>query len=166
MNNPTWDLSIFYKGFDDPALRADIDSIKPLLAKPGEIIESDLPVVAKLEALVDYENDLSNTLGNIMSFVHLTISADNSHAEALRIQDELGMQMVDVKLASSRIARYLSTIENLDEVIASSEKLSAVAFALKEDAENAQHMVPAHMEKELLRMSLNGADAWSKLKDT
>ena len=165
MNNPTWDLSIFYKGFDDPALRADIDSIKPLLKKPEEIIESDLPVVAKLEAIVDYDNELSNTIGNIMSFVHLTIAADNANTEALRIQDELGLQMVEVKLASSRIARYLSTIENLDEVIASSEKLSAVAFALKEDAENAQHMVPAHMEKELLRMSLNGADAWSKLKD-
>ena len=62
-----------------------------------------------------------------MSFVHLTIAADNSNAEALRIQDELGMQMVEVKLASSRIARYLSTVEDLDGVIASSEKLSAVS---------------------------------------
>ena len=165
MNNATWDLSVFYKGFDDPALRADIDSVKPLLKKPEEIIESDLPIVEKLEALVDYDNEISALLGRIMGLVHLTIAADNRNAEALRIQDELGMQMVDVKLASSRIARYLSTVENLDEVIASSEKLSAVAFALKEDAENAQHMVPAHMEKELLRMSLNGADAWSKLKD-
>ena len=50
MNNPTWDLSIFYKGFDDPALRADIEKIKPLLKKPEEIIESDMPIVAKLEA--------------------------------------------------------------------------------------------------------------------
>ena len=101
MNNPTWDLSIFYNGFDDPALRADINSIKPLLEKPAQIIESDLPVAAKLEALVDYENDLSNTIGNIMSFVHLTISADNSHAEALRIQDELGMQMVGTCMAAA-----------------------------------------------------------------
>ena len=165
MNNPTWDLSIFYQDFDDPRLAGDIQSIQPLLQKPQEIIDANLPVVQKLEALVDFENQLQATLSRVFGFVGLTLATDNCNARALRMQDELGQQMVEVKLADSRIARFLSTIQNLDEVIAGSEKLSSVAFALRETAENARHMVPEHMEKELLQMSLNGADAWSKLRD-
>ena len=52
MNNATWDLSVFYKGFDDPALRADIDSVKPLLKKPEEIIESDLPIAQEAAKMI------------------------------------------------------------------------------------------------------------------
>ena len=51
MNNPTWDLSIFYQDFDDPRLTEDIRSIQPLLQKPQEIMDANLPVVQKLEAL-------------------------------------------------------------------------------------------------------------------
>ncbi len=160
-----WDLSIFYKGFDDPQLRGDIERAKALLKTVDGVVENDLPAAGKLEGMIAFQEELSTLLNRVMSFVHLTLAVDNTNAEALRLMDELGMLMVDVKLADSRIDRYLAGVENLDEVIASSEKLTENDFYLRENAQNAQHMVPAEMEKPLLEMSLNGGDAWAKLKD-
>ncbi len=160
-----WDLSIFYNGFDDPALRGDIDKVKALLQTVDGVVENALPIVQKIEGMIDFQENISTLMNRVMSFVHLTLAVENTNAEALRLMDELGMIMVDVKLASSRMDRFLATVENLEEVIASSEKLSMNGFYLLENAQSARHSVPAEMEKPLLQMSLNGGDAWAKLKD-
>ncbi|MBR3874709.1 MAG: M3 family oligoendopeptidase [Clostridia bacterium] len=161
----TWDLSILYKGFDDPALRADIDSLKALIASGNALLDREAPAAQKLEDVVTLQEDLSTVFGRIRLFLHLTIAADNTHAEALRLMDELSLVGVDMRLLDSRCTRYIGSLENLEELIAASERLQANDFFLREAAEESRHQLPAHMEKELLRMSLNGADAWAKLKD-
>ncbi|MBQ7866640.1 MAG: M3 family oligoendopeptidase [Clostridia bacterium] len=161
----TWDLSILYKGFDDPALRADIDSLKSLIASGNALLDREAPAAQKLEDVVTLQEELSTVFGRIRLFLHLTIAADNTHAEALRLMDELSLVGVDMRLLDSRCTRYIGSLENLEELIAASERLQANDFFLREAAEESRHQLPAHMEKELLRMSLNGADAWAKLKD-
>ena len=161
----TWDLSILYKGFDDPALRADIDSLKSLIASGNTLLDREAPATQKLEDVVTLQEDLSTVFGRIRLFLHLTIAADNTHAESLRLMDELSLVGVDMRLLDSRCTRYIGSLENLEELIAASERLQANDFFLREAAEESRHQLPAHMEKELLRMSLNGADAWAKLKD-
>ena len=161
----TWDLSVFYKGFDDPQIREDINTIKSMLTGVEEMMNKEETAKDKLEAIIAFEEKSGTLLNRIMMFGHLTLAADNTNKDALRLMDEMGMLMVDVKLADSRFGRYVGSIENLDEVIASSEVLQKNDFYLREEAEHARHMVPAEMEKSLLRMSLNGGDAWAKLKD-
>ena len=161
----TWDLSVFYQDFSDPKIREDINTIKTMLSSVDSLLEKEEPTVQKLEGIIAFQENLHTLIGSIMGFGHLTLAADNTNEEALRLMDEMGMLMVDVRLAGSRFARYLGSIENLDEIIASSEILTRNGFALREDAEQARHMVPAEMEKHLLRMSLNGGDAWAKMKD-
>jgi len=165
MKNPTWDLTVLYKGFDDPALRADIDAVKELLGGVDALLAKDEDKVCKLESIVSFEEELTKLVNSTFGFVQLTLEADNSNAEALRYLDELSLLMVDVKLASNRLSRFIGETENLEDVISRSEKLTANAFILREAAEMMQHMVPAEMEEWLLRMSLNGGDAFSKLRD-
>ena len=155
----TWDLSIFYKSFDDPQIREDINEIKAMLSSVEALMTKEESAAEKLEAIISFEEKIGTLLNRIMMFGHLTLAADNTNADALRLMDEMGMLMVDVKLADSRFGRYVGSIENLDEVIASSERLTQNGFYLREEAEHAHHMVPAEMEKSLLRMSLNGGDA-------
>lgn len=161
----TWDLSIFYKSFDDPQIREDINTVKSMLAGVETLMAKEETAVQKLEAIIAFEEQIGTLINRIMMFGHLTLAADNTNKDALRLMDEMGMLMVDVKLADSRFGRYVGSIDNLEEVIASSEKLTANGFYLREEAEHARHMVPAEMEKSLLQMSLNGGDAWAKLKD-
>lgn len=161
----TWDLSIFYTGFDDPALRADIGAIRAAVAGVEALLAAQGDAAAKLEKLVGLTEEVNRLLGRAFAYAQLTLEADNTNAEALRVADELSQLMVDVQLMNSRTVRYVGSVENLEEVIASSEKLTANAFILREDAQAAAHMLPADMEKWLLKMSLNGGDAFSKLRD-
>lgn len=164
MNKDTWDLSIFYNGFDDPALRGDINAVRSALLRAETMLQADEPAAQKLQHILAAQDELAALLEKTMSFVQLTLEADNTHAQALRCMDELSLLGVDVQLLSSRFTRYIGGVENLEEVIASSEALKPYAFLLREEAQRAQHMTPADMEQWMLRMSLNGGDAFSKLR--
>ena len=165
MKDMTWDLSVFYKGFDDPQLRADIDAVPAEIARMEETIASAASNAEKLEALIASEETLSRLLNSAFGYVQLTLSVDTNHAEALRLLGEMSSLMVSVKLISSKCARFVGGIENLDEVIAQSEVLAANAFHIQEMAQEAQHMLPAEMEETVLRLSLDGGDAFEKLRD-
>lgn len=165
MKNPNWDLSVLYSGFDDPKLKEDIEAIRTLLSGVDALLEKEEAPVKKLESIVDFEERLTRLVGRTLGFVQLTLEADNRNAEALRYLDELGLLMVDEKIASNRLQRFIGQCENLDALIEQSPILQANAFILREAADLVEHMVPADMEKWLLRMSLNGGDAFSKLRD-
>lgn len=163
--NETWDLSVFYQSFQDPALRADIDAIKELAAGTEALLSAQKPDADKLEDVVRAREKLTNLLNKTYGYVELTLAADTNHADALRYLGEMSNLMVDVQLAGSQWVRYVGGVADLEGCIAGSETLKANAFILREMAREAVHMLPADMEKWMLRMSLNGGDAFSKLRD-
>ena len=165
MNDMTWDLSVFYSGFDDPALRGDLEKIREQLGQTEALLNAGVNDVQKLESIVAAEERLQNLLNRTYGYVELTLAADTENADALRCLDELSNLMVDVRLAHSQFVRYIGGVEDLDAKIRQSETLAQNAFILKEAAQEAGHMLPASMEKWMLRMSLNGGDAFSKMRD-
>ena len=160
----TWDLSVFYKGFSDPALRADIEAMKALTVEGQELLKVDLPVVPRLEAIVRHLETLFNKYARAAGFAQLTLSVDAENREASRTLDELSALHVDVQVLQSAYTRYIGTIDNLDEMIAQSETLTQNDFVLREFHRAAKHMLPESMEKWMLRMSLSGGDAFEKLR--
>ena len=165
MNDMTWDLSVFYSGFDDPALRGDLEKIREQLGQTEALLNAGVNDVQKLESIVAAEERLQNLLNRTYGYVELTLAADTENADALRCLDELSNLMEDVRLAHSQFVRYIGGVEDLDAKIRQSETLAQNAFILKEAAQEAGHMLPASMEKWMLRMSLNGGDAFSKMRD-
>ncbi|MEG0639668.1 MAG: M3 family oligoendopeptidase [Clostridia bacterium] len=165
MKESTWDLSVFYKGFDDPALRSDIESVKAQLGKLSELLLSKRPAKEVLEEMLRQSEALSDTLDCAYGYVQLTLSADTENEAALRYLDELSVLMVDVQLVNSQCTRYVGAVEQLEEVVSGSEALTEHAFLLREYQQQAAHMLPQELEKWMLRMSLDGGDAFSKLRD-
>ena len=51
MNEGTWDLSVFYQDFDDPALRGDIDAIRAAAEGMENLLAQDRPEADRLEAI-------------------------------------------------------------------------------------------------------------------
>jgi len=165
MMETTWDLSVFYKNFSDPALRADMEALKSLTVEGHKLLASELPVVQKLEALVRQLELLSNKYARAAMFAQLTLSVEAENREAFLTMEELSALMVDLQVFQSACTRYIGTVENLDEVIAQSDTLKQNAFILHEASQTAKHMLPESMEKWMLRMSLSGGDAFQKLRD-
>lgn len=163
--NPNWDLSYLYQGFDDPAFHADLARYSKEIAALRDILQSDLAPLDKLEQLVDAQEALSALSDRLFSFCGLTQAVDAANAEAMKYADMLDVISNESIMVSSAITRYIGQLPNLEELIASSEKLQRVAFSLREAAEDVKHTLPPEIEPWILQMQLSGGNAFSQLRD-
>lgn len=161
----TWDLSVFYQGFDDPALQADISAIRALTDEGMGLLQEDVPAQEKLVSVVEHLEALSDKLSRSYMFCQLTLAVDAENREAFRTLEELGALSVDTQVFQSACTRYIGGIEELDTYIRQNAKLSANRFVLEEARREAAYMLPEDMEKWMLRLSLSGGDAFQKLRD-
>ncbi|MEA5146556.1 MAG: M3 family oligoendopeptidase, partial [Candidatus Limiplasma sp.] len=161
----TWDLSVLYKGFDDPALRADILAITTMTAEGQALLQADLPQGEKLVQLVSHMEALSNKLSRAFLFCQLTLAVEAENRDAFRTLEELSALSVDAQVFRSACTRFIGELDGLEALIQGHEKLRQNAFVLREAQQEAKHMLPESMEKWMLRMSLSGGDAFQKLRD-
>lgn len=161
----TWDLSFLYKGFEDEAFQADLARLPEAIAEQKAILDSDLPVQEKLEKLMDADEALSLLMDRLFNFAGLTLATDAGNGTAQQYEDKLSVIANDASLVGSAITRFVGSIENLEEIIAASEKLQSVAFALREMKQSAAHVIPAEIEPWMLQMRLSGGSAFSQLRD-
>ena len=161
----TWDLSFLYKGFEDEAFQADLARLPEAIAEQKAILDSDLPVQEKLEKLMDADEALSLLMDRLFNFAGLTLATDAGNGTAQQYEDKLSVIANDASLVGSAITRFVGSIENLEEIIAASEKLQPIAFALREMKQSAAHVIPAEIEPWMLQMRLSGGSAFSQLRD-
>lgn len=161
----TWDLSFLYKDFNDPKLQGDLEALPQMIAEWKAVAEGDLPPRERLEKLVDMSDAVSAVANRVGCFCGMTLAVDATHVEAAKYSDKLDVISNDMQLTYSAIVRYVGGLDNLEEVIASSDKLTAVAFALREMAQQAHHLIPSQVEPWLRQMQLSGGNAFSQLRD-
>ena len=161
----TWDLSVFYAGLDDPALRADIAALREMIPAGGALLKAEQPALPKLEAVVTQLEAIANRFARASMYCQLTLSVEAENREAFRLLEELSALAVDMQVFQSGCVRFVGALPDLEALIAQSPKLTQNAFALRESQREAAHMLPESMEKWMLRMSLSGGDAFQKLRD-
>ena len=161
-----WDLTVFYKDFDDPEFKDDlarlpkeIDAFTAAIAAPAE------DEVKKLVSLVHQEEALSKLFERLSMMVELNFAVDANNKPANAALAPLMRAVMGSSLASNAFSRYLASLENLDAIIDADDELKARAFALREAAENAKHQLPEALEKPVLKMQLSGGEAFSHLRD-
>ena len=161
-----WDLTVFYKDFDDPEFKDDlarlpkeIDAFTAAIAAPAE------DEVRKLVSLVHQEEALSCLFERLSLMIGLTLSVDANNKAANAAMAPLMRAVMGSSLASNAFSRYLASLENLDAIIDADDELKARAFALREAAEDAKHQLPEALEKPVLKMQLSGGEAFSHLRD-
>ena len=161
----TWDLSFLYKGFEDEAFLADLARLPDAIAEQKASLDSELPVQEKLEKLMDLDEALSALMDRLFNFCGLTLATDAGNGTAQQYEDKLSVIANDASLVGSAITRFVGSIDNLEDIIAASEKLQRVAFALREMKQSAVHTIPAEIEPWMLQMRLSGGSAFSQLRD-
>ena len=161
-----WDLTVFYKDFDDPEFKDDlarlpkeIDAFTAAIAVPAE------DEVRKLVSLVHQEEALSCLFERLSMMIELNFAVDANNKLANAALAPLMRAVMGSSLASNAFSRYLASLENLDAIIDADDELKARAFALREAAENAKHQLPEALEKPVLKMQLSGGEAFSHLRD-
>ncbi len=161
-----WDLTVFYKDFDDPEFKDDlarlpkeIDAFTAAIAAPAE------DEVKKLVSLVHQEEALSCLFERLSLMIELNFAVDANNKPANAALAPLMRAYMDSSLAANAFSRYLASLDNLDAIIDADDELKARAFALREAAEDAKHQLPEALEKPVLKMQLSGGEAFSHLRD-
>lgn len=168
MNQHTdrWDLSYLYESFDDPAFRRDLDSLKEeadrILAQLKDPASS--PAV-RLEQIVTGTEAISAKVDRLANFIQCTLAVDATNEAASAAMDQLMMAFNMLQLASSATARCVAETENLEALIAASDVLRPVSFALLEMREKSAHLIPPEIEPWILEMQLSGGSAFTQLRD-
>lgn len=161
-----WDLTVFYKDFDDPEFKDDLARLpKEINAFTAAIAAPAEDEVKKLVSLVHQEEALSNLFERLSLMIELTLSVDANNKAANAAMAPLMRAVMGSSLASNAFSRYLASLENLDAIIDADDELKARAFALREAAEDAKHQLPEALEKPVLKMQLSGGEAFSQLRD-
>ena len=164
--NDRWDLSFLYKGFDDETFRRDLGSLEGETKKLQAILDDEsLPPKERLEKYLDAEEAFSARVDALANFIMCTQAVDATNEAADAANDQLMNAFTAMELLSSALTRYVAGLEDLEGVIASSPKLQAVAFALREMQDSAKHLLPPAAEPWMLEMQLSGGNAFSQLRD-
>ncbi|MBE5782055.1 MAG: M3 family oligoendopeptidase [Clostridiales bacterium] len=159
----TWDLSVLYQDFNDPKIEEDFSMLQQLSQKAQGLMNGD-PKEA-LENMTDAMEEISRLTSRLGSFANLTLATEATNEPAQQLMDRLMVFSVQLSLLSSAYTRYVGSLDNLEELIASSEKLKAVDFSLRQQKEAAKHLMDPAIEEWMLKMSLTGGDAFSNLRD-
>ena len=165
--NGTWDLSVFYRDFDDAQIESDFARINQLMPQMQALLASGRDAVAVMEEYASHEEELQRLFGKLGSFANLTLSTDAGNTQAMQLMDRVMQLSVPASMLSSAYSRYLGAMgaETLEAAIASSPALNAIGFYLRRSRDAAKHEPAPEIEEWLLRMSLDGANAFSTLRD-
>ena len=163
----TWDLTVLYQNTDDPQIEKDFARIEEIVPQAQSLLHSGEAPRTLLEKAADLMEELYGLANKLGSFANLTLATDAGHEGARRLMDRAMQQSVALSLLASAFSRYLGGLseEALKDAMDGSEKLKAVAFFLRRGRQQALHLPAPEIEEWLLRMQIDGANAFSTLRD-
>lgn len=160
-----WDLSCLYQGFDDPKFVSDLATLPEDIQAIEALLKAELPAAQKLEQVLEAMEAMGQKASDVGCMCQLTLAVDAGNTQAQQAFGRFMRVMNAASLVGSALTRFVGGLEDLEQVIASSEKLQAVAFALREEKEHYQHLIDPKVEPWILEMKLSGSEAFSELRD-
>lgn len=160
----TWDLSVLYKGLDDPQYLADrkeqVKQIEAMNEFAKTLDKVDKETVRKiLEMRNAYVEILK--VGSYLSLVSATNTADT---EIVSHFQQVLAEHAKASEANAIIDEYLSNITNLDELL-EDPYIKEHQFYLQEIIDQKQYQLSAKEEALIAAINLNGVNNWEDLYD-
>ncbi len=164
-----WSLKELYKSFDSEEFKSDLEKVDSLICNLNlwveKITESKDNSIEKLEEYIDYYTDIENLVNRVGAFIHLTISADTTNTIALKYSDILDDKLTNIVEADTKLNKWISSLDNLDRIIESSDKLKEHKFILTSIVDKAKYLLSDKEENIIANMQNTGSNAWLKLKN-
>lgn len=164
-----WSLNELYKSFDSEEFKSDLGKVDSLISNLNlwaeKVTENKENLVEMLEEYIDYYTNLENLVSRVGAFIHLTISADTTNNVALKYSDILDDKLTNIVEADTKLNKWISSLDNLDRIIESSDKLKEHKFILTSIVDKAKYLLSDKEENIIANMQNTGSNAWLKLKN-
>ena len=164
-----WSLKELYPSFESEEFKIDMDKLTSKISEvnkwANEIVKDNNDILVKLEDYIKKYSKLTELISKIGAFIELSISVNTKDTEALRYSDIFEKKLTHMVEASTKLERYISDIDNIENIIEKSELLKAHEYVLKNIVEQSNYLLSDKEESIIANMKNTGSNAWSKLKD-
>lgn len=163
--NTKWNLSVIYKGLDDPAYEADFKAYEEAVKETKEILEraKTLDETACVETLLRHEEKIEELGSKLNIYIGLAQSVDTANGDFMAQVSRILKIVSDYTPYKTAIQKVYSQISDMDKVIAESELAKKYAFRLKEMAKNAKYLLSEEEEAMAASMDIVAGTAWNNL---
>lgn len=166
LNN--WSLKELYNSFTAKEFLDDLEKIDKEI-NGLNIFSNELnnstDVKETLENIINKMEKIYLLISKTGSFASLTTSADSKNIEGRKYLDVINAKNSLLAEPFTKIYKWIASIENINEVINSSELLKEHEFVIKEIIEKNKYMLSDKEESIIAKMKTTGSDAWSNYKD-
>ena len=164
--NDTWNLDPIYKGFDDPAFEADLDTLKEKVAAfTAFVAELDgCEAVVGLRLGIAQEEELYVLVDKLAGFASFRQATNTKDTTAGSNMGRIMAVYSDLAAPRARFESWAASIPDLQALVENDEDLKDYAFHFRLVAEGSKYLLPGKGEEILAKMSRSGGDAWSELQ--
>lgn len=162
-----WSLDDLYTSFEAEEFKRDLANCEKQIAEMVQWVQTNLQnqdnAVEKLEYYINRNNDFINFFSRLANFTSLSISVDAKDEQAVKVIGKIGELDAERTNYSVAFEKWVCSLNNLDQLINSSELLQEHHFYLKEIVKRGQYSLSEAEEVVIARMNNTGAQAWSRL---
>ena len=168
--NQTWDLSVLYKDFDDPAYAADMAALDAAIAALHELAEEagTLSASELTHRYADAGDAFVALESKLYIYASLRYSADTGNTAAAstvgRVMDKASAAVAD----DTRIREAIAAIghDRLEELLSADPTLGEYAYLFRSILKDSRYRLSDREEALIAKMNLSGADAWENLQSS
>jgi pepF/M3 family oligoendopeptidase len=164
-----WSLKEIYSSFNSDEFKRDLESLTDVINDINiwatNVIKDKENIVTKLEDYINKFTTVTELSSKLSIFINLSLSVNTKDKEALKYSDILEKKLTNLVESSVKLERYISNIENIDDIINKSELLKEHKFILKTVIEQSKYLLNDKEENIIANMKNTGSNAWIKLKD-
>lgn len=163
-----WSLKEIYPSFTSKEFKNDLKKVDVIVKSLNDLSEevySNNNYKENLEKVINLLEKSNLLIGKIYSYCSLTISTDSKNLEARKFQDIITVKISSLTLPLTKIYKWIGQIENIEEVINSSDLLLQHKFVIEEILEKNKYTLSDKEELIIAKMKNTGSDAWSNYKD-
>ncbi|TAH60214.1 MAG: M3 family oligoendopeptidase [Gottschalkiaceae bacterium] len=167
--NMRWNLDKLYPSFESKEFNSDMERLYEQIDELKEWTElnfnSTENAVEKAEKYVKNFSEFYTLYTRLLAYARLTASVDAKNEQALKVYDKLDIKYSEITKALVSYQKWIGSIDNLDNLLASSDILKEHSFIIKEAANNAKYLLDEKEEMIISKMKNTGSTAWTNLQN-
>ena len=163
--NEVWDLTLLYKGFDDPAFDADMAAMKQLVADFTAFSKElpDVEPVAGLRRGVELLEKLAD-LGKLFGYANLRSATNTKDPEPGSYMGRIMAIRSGMAAPSAAFNAWVVQLPNLMDLVRGDEYLKDYEYYFAGKVDSAKYQMGGEAEAVMAKMGMSGGSAWGKLQ--
>jgi pepF/M3 family oligoendopeptidase len=165
-----WNLDKLYTSFECDEIKNDFQLVEQLINKATNFVNENFTSTdnakEKLQKYIELNITLEELVDRLYSYGYLAYSVDTKNDVALKQMEKVESYIPKITIIEVKFKKWISELNNIDELINSSELLKEHEFVIRNHKAKAKYLLSDKEEELIAQMQNTGSNAWAKLQDS